>query len=104
MANLIPRSDQPLQPPMSHAGFTRAEERELARRQNAEIVRGIVSATGLQAASMVASVGMQSTAMLYRHADLLSAGDPELRMQLIPIAGLYAGCVGVELTRFFLSG
>ncbi|UGQ56896.1 hypothetical protein LSF60_16465 [Rhodococcus pyridinivorans] len=99
MTNLIPRPDQPLQAGGARASFTRVEERDLARRQNAEIARGIVGATSLQAAAMVANVGMQSTAMLYRQADLLSAGDPELRMQLTPIAAQYAGCVGVELTQ-----
>ncbi|MBU4613619.1 hypothetical protein IM877_02375 [Rhodococcus sp. GG48] len=102
MAHLIARPDQPLAPYGSPASFTRAEERDLARRQNAEIARGIVTTTRLQAASMVATVGMQSTAMLYRQADLLSAGDPETRMQLTPMANQFAGCVGLELARFFL--
>ncbi|RQM32200.1 hypothetical protein [Rhodococcus ruber] len=102
MSNLIPRPDQSLVLQRSADRFTRSEGRELARRQNAEIARGIVSATGLQALGMVAHVGMQSTAMLYRQADLLSGGDPETRMQLNAIAGQYAGCVGLELARFCL--
>ncbi|AKE92495.1 hypothetical protein [Rhodococcus aetherivorans] len=104
MSNLIPRSARPLTTYGASDSFTRSEGRELMRRQNAEIARGIVSATRLQAAGMVATVGMQATAMLYRQADLLSGGDPELRMQLNPIAGQYASCVGVELARFSLSG
>lgn len=103
MTNLIPRSDQPLQTHGSHASFTRAEERELTRRQNAEIARGIVGATRLQALGMVSNVGMQSAALLYRQAELLSGGDPELRMQLNTIAGQYIGGVGFELAQFSLS-
>ncbi|MEE2032974.1 hypothetical protein [Rhodococcus chondri] len=104
MSNLIPRPDQPLQTQRVHAGFTRAEERELARRQNAEIARGIVGATRIQALGMVANVGMQSAALLYRQAELLSGGDPELHMQLNAIASQYTGSVGFELAQFSISG
>ncbi|MDV6291480.1 hypothetical protein [Rhodococcus aetherivorans] len=103
MSTLLPRPDQPLVAHGSHASFTRAEARELARRQNAEIARGIVSATRLQALGMVANVGMQSAALLYRQAELLSGGDPELRLQLNTIAGQYTGGVGFELAQFSLS-
>ncbi|PEG34599.1 hypothetical protein CQY20_24905 [Mycolicibacterium agri] len=81
-------------------GFTRAEGKTLVRLQNAELTRGLVTATRVQAAGMVATVGLQTAAMLSREAAFQADGDPAVSNRLNFIVDQYATFVGNEVARF----
>lgn len=81
-------------------GFSRAEGKSLAQRQNAEIARGIITATRLHAAATVAGIGLQATAMLSREASFQADGDPVLMNRLNFIVDQFATYAGSELSRF----
>ncbi|MFR9772419.1 hypothetical protein [Nocardia sp. SC052] len=81
-------------------GFSRSEGKELSRFQNKEIARGLVSSTRVQAAGMVAAVGLQTTAMLSREALFQADGDPATAARLNHIVDQYAAYVGNEVARF----
>ncbi|MGW0056488.1 hypothetical protein [Nocardia nova] len=98
MSNLIPRTTSSL--PAVPDGFSRSEGKELSRLQNREIARGLVTATRVQAAGMVAAVGLQTTAMLSREAAFQADGDPATAARLNHIADQYAAYVGGEVSRF----
>jgi hypothetical protein len=70
------------------------------RFQNAEITHGLVKATRVQAAAMVAAVGVQTTAMLSREANFHADGDPVTANRLNYIVDQYANFVGNEVARF----
>lgn len=81
-------------------GFSRAEGRTLVRLQNAELARGLVNATRIQAAATVAGVGLQATAMLSREAAFQADGDPVVANRLNYIVDQFASYVGNEVARF----
>ncbi|MDO3175898.1 hypothetical protein [Mycobacteroides abscessus] len=81
-------------------GFSRSEGKTLVRQQNAELARGLVNATRVQAAAMVAGVGLQATAMLSREAAFQADGDPATSSRLNHIVDSYARFVGNEVARF----
>ncbi|QEM47938.1 hypothetical protein FZ046_00940 [Mycolicibacterium grossiae] len=83
-------------------GFTRHEEKELLRRQNAEVTRGIVAATRVQAAALTASVGIQCVGMLSREAQFQADGDPAVMNRLNYIVDQFACIAGNEVARFGL--
>ena len=81
-------------------GFTRNEGKQLSRFQNREITRGLVTGTRVQAAGMVAAIGLQTTAMLSREAAFQSDGDPATANRLNHIVDMYATYVGTEVAGF----
>jgi len=81
-------------------GFSRSEGKTLARLQNRELTHGLVKATRVQAAGMVATVGLQTTAMLSREAAFQADGDPVTANRLNFIVDQYATFVGGEIARF----
>lgn len=83
-------------------GFSRTEGKQLARRQNAEVAHGIVKATRIQAAALVAGVGIQTTGMLSREAAFQADGDPATMNRLNHIVDQFACFVGNEVSRFAL--
>ncbi|MHA3019618.1 hypothetical protein ACXPWS_05030 [Mycobacterium sp. BMJ-28] len=81
-------------------GFSRAEGKQLARLQNAELTRGLVSATRVHAAATVAGIGLQATGMLSREAAFQADGDPVAANRLNFIVDQFANYVGNEVARF----
>lgn len=80
--------------------FSRAEYKQLERSQHAEMARGIVTATRVQAAATVAGVGLHTTAMLSREAAFQADGDPSLMNRLNFIVDQFATYAGTEVARF----
>ena len=99
MSSLIPRASSQLATSIPD-GFSRSEGKELARLQNKEIARGLVTATRVQAAGMVAAVGLQTTATLSREAAFQAGDDPATAARLGYIVDQYATFVGNEVSRF----
>lgn len=81
-------------------GFSRSEGKTLMRLQNRELTHGLVKATRVQAAGMVATVGLHTTAMLSREAAFQADGDPATANRLNFIVDQYATFVGGEVARF----
>lgn len=82
------------------ADLTRSEGRQLAREQNREVSRGLVTATRVQAAGFVAATGLQAAAMLSREAVFQADGDPATANRLNFIVDQFANYVGNEVARF----
>ncbi|UGT64428.1 hypothetical protein [Nocardia asteroides] len=99
MSSLLPRANAQLSPNIPD-GFTRSEGRSLQRLQNKEVARGLVAATRVQAAGIVAALGLQTTAMLSREANFQADGDPAAAARLGYIVEQYAAFVGSEVSRF----
>ena len=99
MSQISPRSNQSLSTQIPET-FTRAEGKELSKLQNREIARGLVAGTRVQAAGMVAALGMQTTAMLSREAMFQADGDPITMNRLNHIVDTYATFVGHEVNGF----
>ncbi|MGP5026563.1 hypothetical protein [Glutamicibacter sp. BW77] len=98
MSNIVPAGKgMPANIPES---FSRNEGRILARRQNAEVTRGLVVATRVQAAGHVAATGMQMTAMLSREAAFLADGDPQTAARLNFIVDSFADNAAWEVRQF----
>ncbi len=100
MSNLIPRAPGKGLTFNTPEGFSRTEGRALSRQQNAEVTRGLVVATRVQAAGMVAATGMHLTAMLSREATFLSDGDPQTAARLNFIADSFAENAAWEVRQF----
>ncbi len=98
-SNLIPKSSAALSVP---DGFNRQEGKSLMRAQNAEVARGIVTATRVQAAGFVANIAMQTTASLSREARFLADGDEQTQARLDHIVDGYTMLAANELNRFRL--
>lgn len=81
-------------------GFNRLEGKALSRLQNRELTHGLVTATRVQAAGMVATVGLHSAAMLSREAAFQAGGDPAAASRLNFIVDQYATFVGNEVAGF----
>lgn len=99
MSNLIPRPSIELATQIPE-GFSRSEGKTLMRLQNRELTHGLVKATRVQAAGMVATVGLHTTAMLSREAAFQADGDPGTANRLNYIVDQYATFVGGEIARF----
>lgn len=100
MSDLTSSASKSLSPHTAVANFSRPESRALSRQQNAEITRGLVVATRVQAASMVAATGMHLTAMLSREATFLSDGDPQTAARLNFIVDSFAENAAWEVRQF----
>ena len=100
MSNLIPRNTNTLATTTVPDGFNRHESKELARQQNAEVARGLVVGTRLQAAGFVANLAMQTTASLSREARFLADSDERTAERLDFIVDGYAALAVGELNRF----
>ncbi|MEO6471396.1 MAG: hypothetical protein ABIR57_05915 [Aeromicrobium sp.] len=100
MSNLIPRNTSTLASTAVPDGFTRHEGKALARQQNAEVARGLVVGTRMQAAGFVANLAMQATASLSREARFLADGDERTGERLNAIVDGYAMLAVNELNRF----
>lgn len=100
MSSLIPRTASSLATGQAPDGFSRTEAKALSRQQNAEVTRGLVAGTRVQAAGFVAGIGLQTTAMLSREARFQADGDPQTTERLDHIADAYAMYVGAEVSRF----
>lgn len=83
-------------------GFSRSEGKQLTRLQNAELTRGLVTATRVQAAAMVAGTGLQATGMLSREAAFQADGDPMIANRLNFIVDQFACFAANEVARFGL--
>lgn len=81
-------------------GFSRFEGKQLMRLQNAELTRGLVAGTRVQAAAMVAGVSIQCTGMLSREAQFQAVGDPAIANRLNFIVDQFAVFAGNEVARF----
>jgi hypothetical protein len=81
-------------------GFTRSEGKQLSRLQNKEITHGLVSGTRVQAAGLVAAIGLQTTAMLSREATFQADGDPATAARLHHIVDQFALVAAGEVARF----
>lgn len=81
-------------------GFSRSEGKTLMRLQNRELTHGLVKATRVQAAAMVATTGLHATAMLSREATFQADGDPASANRLNFIVDNYATFVGGQIARF----
>ena len=81
-------------------GFSRTEGKTLARLQNREVTHGLVTATRVQAAGMVAGIGLQAVAMLSREATFQADGDPVVVNRLNYIVDQFANYVGNEVAGF----
>jgi hypothetical protein len=81
-------------------GFSRNEGKTLMRLQNAEVTHGLVKATKVQAAAMVATVALQTTGMLSREANFQSDGDPATANRLNLIVDQFALYTAGEVSRF----
>lgn len=99
MSNLVPRQRTDLTTQIPD-GFSRTEAKTLMRLQNRELTHGLVTATRVQAAGMVATVAVQTTAMLSREAAFQSDGDPATTNRLNFIVDQYATLAGNEIARF----
>lgn len=100
MSNLTPRGSSSLTTGQIPDTFSRTEGKALARQQHAEVARGLVAGTRVQAAGFVAGVGVQTTAMLSREARFQADGDPQTIERLDHIVDAYAMYVGTEVSRF----
>lgn len=81
-------------------GFNRSEGKTLMRLQNRELTHGLVKATRVQAAAMVATAGLHATAMLSREAAFQADGDPATTNRVNFIVDNYATFVGGQIARF----
>lgn len=99
MSNLIPQSGSGLSTSVPQM-FNRQEGKALVRAQNAEVARGLVVGTRMQAAGFVANIAMQATASLSREARFLADGDERTAERLDAIADGYAMFAVNELNRF----
>lgn len=102
MTNLIARSHTGLDAAGSPDSFTRAESKELARLQNNEVTHGLVVATRVQSAALVAAASLQATAMLSREAAFQADGDPAAMNRLNYIVDQFAAFAGTAVARFGL--
>lgn len=93
------RQSTDLSSPAARA-LTRSAGRALVHRQNAEVARGLVAATRIEAAALSASVGIQCAGMLGREAQFQSDGDPVIANRLNHIIDQFACFVGAEVARF----
>jgi hypothetical protein len=100
MPDIIPRMNSTLAAQYIPDGFTRTEGKTLTRLQNRELTHGLVKTTRVQAAGMVATVGLHTTAMLSREAAFQADGDPATANRLNFIVDQYATFVGGEIARF----
>lgn len=80
--------------------FSRPEGKQLMRLQNAELTRGLVVGTRVQAAAMVAGLGIQCTGMLSREAAFQADGDPAAANRVNFIVDQFANYVGTEVAQF----
>jgi hypothetical protein len=79
--------------------FSRAEAKTLARLQNAELTHGLVKATRIQTAAVVAGVGLQCVGMLSREARFQEDGDPAAANRLQFVVDQFANFVGREVAQ-----
>ncbi|MFN3006652.1 hypothetical protein [Mycolicibacterium wolinskyi] len=59
-------------------GFSRNESNQLSRLQNAELTRGLATATYVEAKGFVTMIGVQLVGALSREAECQSGGDPRV--------------------------
>jgi hypothetical protein len=97
--NIVPRMSTALSSQVPE-GFSRTEAKTLTRLQNRELTHGLVAATRVQAAGMVATIAVQTTAMLSREATFQADGDPATANRLNFIVDQYATLAGNEIARF----
>lgn len=98
MSNIVPSPKGPTT--NIPESFSRPEGRSLARRQNAEVARGLVTATRIQAAGHVAATAMHMTSMLSREAAFLADGDPQTAARLNFIVDSFADNAAWEVRQF----
>ncbi|MGC4192935.1 MAG: hypothetical protein QM589_17455 [Thermomicrobiales bacterium] len=100
MSNLTPRSQRSLFSASAPDGFTRQEGKALTQAQNAEVARGLVIGTRVQAAAFVANTAIQATASLSREARFLADGDERTAERLEHIVDGFTFFAANELNRF----
>lgn len=98
MSNIVPSPKGPTT--NIPESFSRPEGRSLARRQNAEVALGLVTATRIQAAGHVAATAMHMTSMLSREAAFLADGDPQTAARLNFIVDSFADNAAWEVRQF----
>lgn len=102
MNNLAPRTSSVLSSASTPEGFNRLESKALLRAQNAEVARGLVSATRIQAAGFVANMALQATSSLSREARFLADGDERTQERLDHLVDGFTVFATNELNRFRL--
>lgn len=100
MTNLIPRPGSAFTSNRPPEGFTRMESRALAQRQNAVVADALVTATRLQAKSMVTAAGIQLTGLLSREAEFQSRGNPQLLARTNYLVDVFTEYAGTEISGF----
>lgn len=100
MSELIRRPGGNIAPHSAPESFSRAEGKGLHRQQNAEIARGLVTATRIQAAGHVTATAMHMTSMLSREAAFLADGDPQTAARLNFIVDSFADNAAWEVRQF----
>jgi hypothetical protein len=85
--------------PSAADGFSRSEERALARRQNAEIARGLVAAANLQAKGFATMVATQIVGSLSREAEFQAGGDPRVAARVNLLVDQFTMAAANEIGR-----
>ncbi|MGX7681592.1 hypothetical protein ACSMXN_22130 [Jatrophihabitans sp. DSM 45814] len=100
MPNIVLRTNSTTTTGDASAGFSRAEGRDLARHQNAEIAHGLITGTRVQAAGFVAGIAIHATAMLSREAAFLAGDDAAAAARLEHIVDSYTLFAAGAVARF----
>lgn len=100
MSDIIRRPGGSISQYSAPEGFSRAEGKGLQRQQNAEVARGLVTATRIQAAGHVTATAMHMTSMLSREAAFLAEGDPQTAARLSFIVDSFAENAAWEVRQF----
>jgi hypothetical protein len=100
MTSLIPRGAGSLSTGhQAPDGFSRTESKELARLQNRELTRGLVTATNLQAKGFVTMVGVQLVGTLSREAEFQHGGDPRVAERVNLLVDQFTMAAANEIGR-----
>lgn len=100
MTSLIPRSAGSLSTGFQTPdGFSRTETKGLARLQNRELTRGLVTATSLQAKGFATMVATQLVGALSREADFQSGADPRIAERVNLLVDQFTMAAANEIGR-----
>jgi hypothetical protein len=78
-------------------GLSRTASKSLARRQDTELVHGLVAATRVQARGFVTSIGIQAIGMLSREAEFQASGDPQVSARVNLLVDQFTMAIANEI-------